>query len=85
MKNTQSNIDDLSQFRGDTFWGKVCMKLKKLREAVEIYKGGEMSIDDYEWRWVDDRINGLEKDGRKLTKEEMSIANEYWKLYGKDN
>ena len=29
--NMPSNsIDDLSQFRGDSFWGKVCMKLKKL-------------------------------------------------------
>ena len=33
-----SKIDDLSQFRGDSFWGKVCMKLKKLREAIEIHK-----------------------------------------------
>ena len=45
-----SKIDDLSQFRGDTVWGKVCMKLKKLREAIEIHKGPSMSIDDFELR-----------------------------------
>ena len=78
-----SKIDDLSQFRGDTVWGKVCMKLKKLREAIEIYKGPSMSIDDYEWRWADDMITYMEKDGRKLTKGELEVANGYWKIYGK--
>ena len=76
---------DLGRFRGDTFWGKLNMKLKKLREAIEMYKGGSMSIDDVEYRWVDDRINYLEKDGRKLTKDEMINANILWMKYGKNN
>ena len=86
MKNTQSNYSsqeeaDLGRFRGDTFWGKVNMKLKKLATAIEMYKGGSMSIDDVEYRWVDDRINYMERDGRKLTKQEMKDANKLWRLY----
>ena len=30
MKNTQSDEADLGRFRGDTYWGKVNMKLQKL-------------------------------------------------------
>ena len=85
MKNTQSNEADLGRFRGDTFWGKVNMKLKKLATAIEMYKGGSMSIDDVEYRWVDDRINYLESDGRKLTKDEMKTANDMWRKYGENN
>jgi len=73
---------DLGRFRGDTFWGGVLMKLKKLGTAMEMKKGPKMNIDDPEYRWVDDRINYLEKDGRKLSTEEMQIANTYWKMYG---
>ena len=76
MKNTQSDEADLGRFRGDTFWGKVNMKLKKLATAIEMYKGGSMSMDDIEYRWVDDRINYLEREGRKLTKEEMAQLDE---------
>ena len=65
----------------DTFWGKVIMKLKKLGTAIEMYYGTEMDIDNQEYRWVDDRIQYLERDGRKLTKQEMKIANLYWKKY----
>ena len=66
----------------DTFWGKVIMKLKKLGTAIEMYYGVRMDIDNQEYRWVDDRIQYLERDGRKLTKQEMKIANLYWKKYG---
>ena len=44
-----------------------------------------MSIDDAQWRWVDDRIQYLERDGRKLSKVEMEKANAYWRIYGEDN
>ena len=67
---------------GDTFWGKVLMKLKKLGTAIEMKKGVKMDIDDPHYRWVDDRINYLERDGRKLTKDEMVTANELWIMYG---
>ena len=45
----------------DTPLGKLIMKLKKLGTAIEMKKGGEMSIDDAEYRWVDDRIKMMEK------------------------
>ena len=72
---------DTDRFRGDTFWGKVLMKLKKLGTAIEMYKGVEMDIDDREYRWVDDRINYLQSDGRKLSKEEMIYANSLWNKF----
>ena len=75
MKHSEA---DLGRFRGDTFWGKVNMKLKKLATAIEMYYGDKMNIDDLDYRWVDDRIEYLERDGRKLTKEEMLQANDLW-------
>ena len=58
----------------DTFWGKVLMKLKKLGTAIEVHYGIKMDIDNVDYRWVDDRIQYLEKDGRKLRKlEEYEI------------
>ena len=66
----------------DTFWGKVLMKLKKLGTAIEMYYGSSMDIDNQEYRWVDDRIQYYEKEDRLLTKQEMDIANLYWKKYG---
>ena len=74
---------DTDRFRGDTFWGGVMMKLKKLGTAIEMKKGVEMDIDDREYRWVDDRINYLQSEGRKLSKSEMVIANDLWVMYGK--
>jgi len=56
--------------------------LKKLGTAIEMAKGPGMSIDDMEYRWVDDRIRYYENDYRLLTKQEMQIANLYWKKYG---
>ena len=73
---------DLDRFKGDSFWGGVLMKLKKLGTAIEMKKGVNMNIDDTHYRWVDDRINYLESDGRKLTKDEMVTANELWIMYG---
>ena len=73
----------LGRFQGDTFWGGVMMKLKKLGTAIEMKLGPQMDIDDVQYRWVDDRINYLEKDGRKLSKEEMQQANNLWTKYGR--
>ena len=75
MKGSKSKIDR-------KFWDMVFGKLKKLGTAVEMYYGGDMDIDNQEYRWVDDRIKYYEKDDRLLTKQEMSIANLYWKKYG---
>ena len=73
---------DVDRFRGDTFWGGVLMKLKKLGTAIEMDKGVNMNIDDTHYRWVDDRINYLQSEGRKLTKDEMRVANNLWVKYG---
>ena len=43
------------------FWDMVFGKLKKLGTAIEMAKGPGMSIDDMEYRWVDDRIKHYEK------------------------
>ena len=72
---------DLGRFQGDTFWGGVLMKLKKLGTAIEMKKGLEMDIDDPHYRWVDDRINYLQSEGRKLTADEMRVSNNLWKKY----
>ena len=63
-------------------WDIIFGKLKKLGTAIEMYYGGDMDIDNMEYRWVDDRIRYYENDYRLLTKQEMQIANLYWKKYG---
>ena len=63
-------------------WDMIFGKLKKLGTAIEMAKGPGMNIDDVEYRWVDDRIRYYEQEERLLTKDEMQIANLYWKKYG---
>ena len=63
-------------------WDIIFGKLKKLGTAIEMFKGGDMSIDDPEYFWVNDRIEYYETNGRLLTKEEMKTANSLWKKYG---
>ncbi len=67
---------------GDTPKGMLIMKLKKLATAIEMAKGPSMSIDDVDYRWVDDRIRFMERDEYELTKENMQQANELWRIYG---
>ena len=74
MKGSKSKIDR-------KFWDIVFGKLKKLGTAIEMYYGGDMDIDNQEYRWIDDRIKYYEKDDRLLNKQEMQIANLYWKKY----
>ena len=63
-------------------WDMIFGKLKKLGTAIEMYYGSSMSIDNVEYRWVNDRIEYYEGEERLLTKEEMTTANEMWKKYG---
>ena len=65
------------------FWERVFGKLKKLGTAIEMYYGSSMSIDNVEYRWVNDRIEYWNSEERLLTKREMTTANEMWKKYGK--
>ena len=64
-------------------WDMLFGKLKKLGTAIEMAKGPGMSIDDTEYRWVNDRIEYYEGEERLLTKSEMEHANELWNKYGK--
>ena len=64
-----------------TKWDMIFGKLKKLGTAMEMVKGEKMNIDDPEYRWVNDRIEYYESEERLLTKEEMQVANVYWKKY----
>ena len=75
MKGSKSKIDR-------KFWDVVFGKLKRLGTSIEMYYGGDMDIDNQEWRWIDDRIKMYYEKDRLLTKQEMSIANLYWKKYG---
>ena len=75
MKGSKNKIDR-------KFWDMMFGKMKKLGTAIEMFKGPDMSIDDTEHYWVNDRIEYYETDGRLLTKEEMRMANEMWKKYG---
>jgi hypothetical protein len=65
------------------FWNKMFAKMNTLLVAMESAKGPSMSIDDLEYRWVSDRIEYWNAEERLLTKDEMDIANVYWKKYGK--
>ena len=82
-KPAKRKTTGVDRFRGDTFWGKVLMKLKKLGTAIEMKKGPSMNIDDHYYRWVDDKINYLESEGKLLNKDDMERANDLWTMYGR--
>ena len=65
------------------YWDRIFGKLKKLATAIEMYYGEKMNIDDLDYRWGDDRIKHFDKRKRLLTKDEMIIANNLWKKYGR--
>jgi len=73
-------LDDKPTFQK---WREIFGKMRKLGTAIEMSKGPGMSIDDTEYRWVNDRIEYFDNDKRLLTKDEMQTANELWKKYGK--
>ena len=82
MKGTRlKDVLDDKVFNKDK-WNMIFGKLKKLGTAIEMYYGSSMSIDNVEYRWVNDRIEYYEGEERLLTKEEMTTANEMWKKYG---
>ena len=82
MKGTRLKdvLDDKPTFQK---WREIFGKMRKLGTAIEMSKGPGMSIDDTEYRWVNDRIEYFDNDKRLLTKDEMQTANELWKKYGK--
>ena len=74
-------VDVLDEKMDKSTWDIIFGKLKKLGTAIEMFYGPSMNIDDLDYRWVNDRIEYYEKDERLLTKQEMQIANLYWKKY----
>ena len=62
-------------------WDMIFGKLKKLGTAIEMYYGEKMNIDNFDYRWVNDRIDYYQNDNRLLKKEEMSTANSLWNKY----
>ena len=63
------------------FWNKMFSRMGILLKLIDACKPNR-SIDDSEYRWVEDRIEYWQTDDRILTKNEMLTANLYWKTYG---
>ena len=57
--------------KGTNKWDMIFGKMKKLATAIEMYYGGDMDIDNLEYRWVDDRIKHYEKRNRLLNKQQV--------------
>ena len=62
--------------------GDTILKLVRLVSAIETKKGPQMNIDDSDYRWVKDRLEYMEEEGRRLSRGEMEQANELWRIYG---
>ena len=63
------------------FWDRMFSRMKLLLKLIDACKPNR-SIDDPEYRWVEDRIEYWGTTDRILTKNEMRRANLYWKRYG---
>ena len=66
------------------FWERMFNKMGLLLEHMKKSKGN-YNIDDPEIRWVEDRIEYWNAEERILGKNEMLIANTYWKKYKHPN
>jgi hypothetical protein len=53
----------------------------KMNQLLIKIENTNPSIDDQELRWVSDRIEYWNSEERILSKQEMQIANLYWKKY----
>ena len=62
-------------------WDKIFQKLMKLSEAIQTHFGEKMNIDNFDYRWCEDRVERYRDDGRLLNKEEMLRANNLWNKY----
>ena len=60
------------------FWNKIFSKMNILLVAIE---KTNPSIDDYDLRWVSDRIEYWNSEERLLSKEEMETANNLYRKY----
>ena len=62
------------------FWDKMFSKMNTLLVLVKELKGN-YDMDDTDIRWVEDRIEYFNKDGRVLNQDEMRVANNLWIKY----
>ena len=60
------------------FWNKIFAKMNTLLVRIE---STNPSIDDKEYRWVNDRIEYFNSEERILTQDEMRTANNLWLQY----
>ena len=81
MKGTRLKdvLDDKPTFQK---WREIFSKMRRLGTAIEMFHGPSMNIDDVDYRWAKDRLEYMEEEGRRLSKEEMKQANELWRIYG---
>jgi hypothetical protein len=63
------------------FWNRMFSRMGLLLKLMDNCKPNR-SIDDPEYRWVEDRIEYWKTTDRILNKNEMLTANTYWKKYG---
>ena len=63
------------------FWNRMFSRMGLLLKLMDACKPNR-SIDDSEYRWVEDRIEYWQTNDRILDKNEMLTANMYWKKYG---
>ena len=63
------------------FWNRMFSRMEVLLKLIDACKPNR-SIDDPEYRWVEDRIDYWKTTDRMLTKNEMLTANLYWQTYG---
>ena len=74
--------DSENKMSNDTieFWNRMFSRMGILLKLIDACKPNR-SIDDTDYRWVEDRIEYWNKDERLLTKKEMLIANDLWIQY----
>ena len=75
MKGSDKKYIDLD------FWNPIFQKMGLLLDKISDFKGPSMSIDDTEYRWVNDRIEYFNSEERVLTQDEMRVANNLWLQY----
>ena len=76
-------IKDKIEMDNDTipFWNRMFSRMGILLKLIDACKPNR-SIDDPEYRWVEDRIEYWDTNDRILDKNEMLTANLYWKKFG---
>ena len=83
MKPSKTRLKDVLDNKpfNKHLWDKVFQKIMKLSEAIQTHFGEKMSIDNFDYRWCEDRVERYRDEGRLLNKDEMARANNLWNKY----